>query len=64
MVAVIVFGGQDIVPLRSPDAISPQQCPTKNALMAPSSRSKEVVVRARFYAPSFRGFRLDTASAQ
>ena len=32
--------------------------PTKNALIAPYSRSKAVLVRTRSYAPSFRGFRL------
>ena len=47
---------------RTPDAVSPRQCPTKNGLIPPSSRSKEVIVRTHFYAPSFRGFRLDTAS--
>ena len=52
-----------ITTLRAPDAVSPRQCPTKNGLIPPSSRSKEVIVRPRSYAPSFRGFRLDTASA-
>ena len=52
-----------IATLRTPDAVSPRQCPTKNGLIPPSSRSKEVIVRAHSYAPSFRGFRLDTASA-
>ena len=51
-----------ITTLRAPDAISPRQCPTKNGLIPPSSRSKEVIVRTHFYAPSFRGFRLDIAS--
>ncbi len=53
-----------IATLRAPDAISTRQCPSKNGLIPPSSRSKEVIVRSHFYVPSFRGFRLDTASAQ
>ena len=47
---------------RTPDAVSPRQCPTKNGLIPPSSRSKVILVRSHSYAPSFRGFRLDTAS--
>ena len=47
-----------IATLRAPDATSPRQCHTKNALIAPSSRSKVIIFRARSYAPSFRGFRL------
>ena len=61
-VSVIVFGSQGIVPLRTPDAISPRQCPTKNGLIPPSSRSKVILDGSHSYAPSFRGFRLDTAS--
>ena len=42
--------------------LSSRQYPTKNGLTPPSSRSKVVIVRARSYAPSFRGFRLGTTS--
>ena len=48
---------------RAPDAVRLGNAPTKNGLIPPSSRSKVILVRSHSYAPSFRGFRLDTASA-
>ena len=50
--------------MRTPDAVSPRQYPSKNALMAPSARSNKAclneVSQPRH---SLRGFRLGTASA-
>ena len=57
-------GGRGIVPPRAPDATSPRQCPTKNALMAPSARSNKACLNEVSQPHrSLRGFRLDTASA-
>ena len=63
MVAVIVFGGQDIVPLRSPDAVSPRQYSSKKyrlavtTLRTPDARSAQsniVIVCFQSYAPTLR----------
>ena len=37
---------------------------TKNVLITPSATSKFVIVRVRSYAPSLRGFRVDTPMRQ
>ena len=60
----IVLDRQGIVPLRTPDAISPRQCPTKNGLIPPSARSNKACLNEVSQPRrSLRGFRLDTASA-
>ena len=62
-VSVIVFGSQGIVSLRTPDAISPRQCPTKKyrlaitTLRTPDARSAQsnnVIVGSRLNAPTLR----------
>ena len=63
LLAVIVLVGQGIVPPRTPDAISPRQCPTKKyrlavtTLRTPDARSAQsniVIVRFQSYVPTLR----------
>ena len=63
LLAVIVLGGQGIVSPRTPDAVSPRQCPTKKyrlaitTLRTPDARSAQsniVIVRFQSYVPTLR----------
>ena len=57
-------GGRGITLPQTPDAVSPRQYPSKNALMAPSARSNKVGLNeVSKPCHSLRGFRLGTASA-
>ena len=56
-------GSRSIIPPRTPDAVSPRQCPTKKnrlaiaTLRAPDARfaqSNTAIVRSRMYAPTLR----------